>query len=107
MNFKTSHGILALAALTLLSSGPLSVNAQDCAVEGGRAQDCGATNKSRPQSCCEGFVCVGGAKVVCTAAPDAAADVAGEDTPTIMEPAPQEVCASVSLSSARTLATAA
>ena len=98
MNFKTSNGVLGLAALTLLASSPFSANAQNvCAVAGGRARDCGAINPDRPQSCCEGFICVGGASVKCMPAPSEG-EIGTEPIGVTMEAAPTEVCATVSIS---------
>lgn len=42
-----------------------------CAGVDDRAQDCGATNTARPQSCCAGLVCGEGASVRCVEPSDA------------------------------------
>ena len=39
----------------------------DCAGDGDRAQECGATNTDRPQNCCDGFECAGRGSVRCVA----------------------------------------
>lgn len=55
---------------------------EDCAGDGGRAQECGAANEARPEKCCEGFVCVEGASVRCIAEGGADAEVDADVEPT-------------------------
>lgn len=54
-----------------------------CAGVGDRAQDCGATNPTRPQSCCGDLVCGEGASVRCVEPVAGAPTTGGEAAPVV------------------------